>query len=133
MPGAASGDPAIVGQIRGSIAAAAAVEVSVARLDDDLARHNLPPPDFVKIDVEGMELAVLRGMQKTLAVRHPALYLEMHGATQDEKNRKAAEIIQFLSAAGYRRILHIETGTVVTTSSSAVAKEGHIYCTTDAD
>jgi FkbM family methyltransferase len=128
MPGAATGDPAIVGQIRGSIPAAAAVEVPVTRLDDDLARHNLPQPDFVKIDVEGMELAVLRGMPKTLAASHPALYLEMHGATEDEKNRKAAEIIQFLITQGYRRILHIETGTVVTASNSAAANQGHIYC-----
>jgi FkbM family methyltransferase len=133
MPGAASGDPAIVGQLRGSVSEAAAAEVPVACLDDDLARHNLPWPDFVKIDVEGMELAVLRGMQKTLAARHPALYLEMHGATQEEKNRKALAIVQFLSAAGYRRILHVETGTVVTMSNSAVANQGHIHCTVVAD
>jgi FkbM family methyltransferase len=132
MPGAATADPAIVGQIRGTISEAAAVQVPVVWLDDDLARHNLPRPDLVKIDVEGMELAVLRGMQKTLGASHPALYLEMHGATQEEKSRKALAILQFLSAAGYRRILHIETRTVVTASNSAVANEGHIYCTIDA-
>ena len=133
MPGAATGDPAIVGQIQSSISEAAAVEVPVVCLDDDLARHNLPRPDFVKIDVEGMELAVLRGMQKTLAASHPALYLEMHGATQEEKNRKALAIVQFLSVAGSRRILHVETGTIVTMSNSAVANEGHIYCTMHAE
>ena len=133
MPGAATGDPAIVQQIRSTISEAATVEVPVVCLDDDLARHNLPWPDFVKIDVEGMELAVLRGMQKTLAACHPALYLEMHGATQEEKKRKALAIVQFLSVADYRRILHVETGTIVTMSNSAVANEGHIYCTVVAD
>jgi hypothetical protein len=69
-------------------------------------------------------------MQKTLAADHPALYLEMHGATEDEKHRKAREIIEFLSTAGYRRIRGIET---VTMANSAVANQGHIYCTVVAD
>jgi FkbM family methyltransferase len=132
MPGAATGDPAISGQIRSSLAGFGTTAVPVLCLDDDLARHDLPGPDFVKIDVEGMELAVLHGMQKTLATGRPALYLEMHGATQDEKNRKAAEIIQFLSAAGYRRILHVETGATVAAADSTIANQGHIYCTGEA-
>jgi hypothetical protein len=102
-------------------------------LDDDLTRHDLPRPDFFKIDVEGMEFAVLRGMQKTLAADHPALNLEMHGATEDEKHRKAREIIEFLSTAGYRRIRGIETGMTVTMANSGVANQGHIYCTVVAD
>jgi FkbM family methyltransferase len=40
-------------------------EVPCVRLDDHLARHGLRP-DFVKIDAEGSELDVLRGMQDTL-------------------------------------------------------------------
>ena len=76
---------------------------------------------------------VIRGMQKTLAADHPALYLEMHGATEDKKHRKAREIIEFLSTAGYRRIRGIETGTTVTMANSAVANQGHIYCTVVAD
>jgi FkbM family methyltransferase len=133
MPGAATGDPAISAQIRSSLAQPGTTTVPVVCLDDDLTRHDLPRPDFVKIDVEGMELAVLRGMQKALAADHPVLYLEMHGATEDEKRRKAREIIEFLSTAGYRCIRHIETGTTVTTANSAVANQGHMYCTLDAD
>jgi FkbM family methyltransferase len=132
MLGAATGDPAIGAQIRSSLGEPGTIAVPEVCLDDDLTRHDLPRPDFVKIDVEGMELAVLRGMQKTLAADHPALYLEMHGATEDEKHRKAYEIIEFLAAAGYRTIRHIETGNAVSSANSSVAGQGHIYCTSEA-
>ena len=44
-----------------------------------------------------------------------------HGATQEEKSRKALAILQFLKAAGYRRVLHIETRAVV----NAIYKKGN--------
>lgn len=48
---------------------AAFVEVPVVRLDDLIEKAE--PPVLIKIDVEGHELAVLRGAPKTLA--HPGL------------------------------------------------------------
>lgn len=35
-----------------------------------------PPPDFIKIDVEGMELAVLRGAYHILKTKRPVLWIE---------------------------------------------------------
>jgi len=35
-------------------------------------------PSFVKIDVEGAELEVLKGMQKTMLAYHPTISLEVH-------------------------------------------------------
>ena len=37
------------------------------RLDDLIARYRLPPPNHIKLDVDGGELALLRGATKTLA------------------------------------------------------------------
>jgi FkbM family methyltransferase len=51
--------------------------------------------DFVKIDVEGMELAVLTGLQETIARNRPALYVEV-----DDRNAEAFR--QWLGANRYR-------------------------------
>jgi FkbM family methyltransferase len=129
MPGAATGDPTISAQITDTIDEVSSVEVPLVRLDDDITTNGLPQPDFIKIDIEGMELAALEGMRQTLADRHPDLYIEMHGATDLEKKQKAGEIIQFLLANRYFNIRHIETGTRITADNYSVAQVGHIYCT----
>jgi FkbM family methyltransferase len=53
-----------------------AVEVPCRRLDDLLAERNLQP-DFIKIDVEGAENQVARGMEGWLKqARHPLIAME---------------------------------------------------------
>ena len=49
--------------------------VSTLRLDD----ANLPPADFIKIDVEGAELAVLKGAAKLLREHRPILFVALDG------------------------------------------------------
>jgi FkbM family methyltransferase len=51
------------------------VVVPLACLDE----LGLPPPDVVKIDVEGAESRVLRGMTRLLREHRPVLIIELHG------------------------------------------------------
>ncbi len=51
------------------------VEVKVERLDDVCAREKLPPPDFIKIDVQGYEPFVLQGMEEILRRNRPLIVL----------------------------------------------------------
>ena len=46
----------------------------------DTAATTFFVPDFLKIDVEGGEAAVLRGAEKVLSSRRPAMIVETHGA-----------------------------------------------------
>jgi len=102
--------------------------VKITTIDQDMAEYSLPVPSFVKIDVEGFELQVLKGAKELLSAHHPKLFLEMHGATLSEKERKVAEIVAHLSDLGYS-ITHVETGSRITTGNSIVARQGHLYCT----
>jgi FkbM family methyltransferase len=102
--------------------------VQITTLDRDIAAFALPAPDLLKIDIEGWELEALRGARETLATHHPALFLEMHGETMREKQRKVREIVAFLRDAGYERIQHVETGAEITPGNEALAAEGHLYC-----
>ena len=67
----------------------AAIEVRLVSVDELLAAGALPPPTLVKIDVEGAELEVVRGMRATLRRHRPVLLCEMHG-----KNREFAALLR---------------------------------------
>ncbi|WP_321169060.1 FkbM family methyltransferase [Halorubrum sp. CBA1125] len=43
----------------------------------------IPAPDAIKVDVEGRELAVLRGACQTIETYRPLLVVEVHGAADD--------------------------------------------------
>lgn len=126
MPGGTSGDPTVAGQIKGSTAATS-VTVPVVTLDSDIASARLPKPDLIKIDIEGMELPALRGMAQTLREHHPELYMEMHGATMDQKDSNVRNIVEFVTRMGYSDILHVESGTPITSANATRAREGHLY------
>lgn len=128
MPGGTSGDPAVAGQIQSS-SAVTSVDVPVVTIDGEVESAHLPPPDLVKIDIEGMELPALQGMAKTIEAHRPDLYLEMHGATVSHKEANARAIVAFLTAAGYTKILHVESGLAIGPSNAEEARRGHVFAT----
>jgi FkbM family methyltransferase len=72
------------------------IQVDCVTLDELVAVSELPPPDCIKIDVEGEEAAVLRGAATIVQTKRPIIFLETHGAD------KRAECTAFLEHAGYR-------------------------------
>ncbi len=69
------------------------IEVRTASVDDLIEHEGFRAPDAVKIDVEGAEVDVLKGMYKTLRKNHPTIILDTHG-----EHMKCA---QLLNEAGY--------------------------------
>jgi FkbM family methyltransferase len=55
------------------------IDVDLVTLDELVESNVIRPPDVVKIDVEGAEVEVVKGMSRTLARYRPVLLCEMHG------------------------------------------------------
>lgn len=69
-------------------------------LDSLFDIQDLPPPSFIKIDVEGHEWDVVRGGYKILQSHHPALLIEVSG-DPDEQGGTARKLFDDLSDFGY--------------------------------
>lgn len=84
-------------------AAGPVFRVRTARLDDLLEAHGVERVDLVKVDVEGAEEAVLRGMAEGIAARrYRAVLLELHPGLVDDAGGLFAAVRAALGGAGYR-------------------------------
>ena len=52
--------------------------VRLVRLDDYAVENNLPSPDWIKIDIEGLELPALRGAERLLREARPTIICEIN-------------------------------------------------------
>ncbi len=106
---------------------AKAIRVEIDSLDNLITTNNLPKPNFIKIDVEGLETDVLLGMVETIKKYNPKLYIEIHGVDMQKKIENVQKVVEFLITRGYS-IYHVESEEIITSSNAQIAKEGHLYC-----
>lgn len=66
-------------RLTGRLAPGGRLTVRTVSLDEMMTRGELPPPECIKIDVEGGEMLVLTGARVLLGNRRPILYLATHG------------------------------------------------------
>ncbi|HVT87216.1 MAG TPA: FkbM family methyltransferase [Tepidisphaeraceae bacterium] len=71
------------------------VSIPVSTVDAEIA-SGIQPPQFMKIDVEGHELAVLHGAENLLRVHRPVMIMEV--------TRRENEITRFLQDHRYRLV-----------------------------
>jgi FkbM family methyltransferase len=95
------------------------VDVNLDTLDNQLA--DLPPPDFIKIDVEGLEVEVLSGMRRLLTEFQPALFLEVHSGVDVKR------LTNILADASYA-MRDLENDRIVTPENPMGSETGHLYC-----
>jgi FkbM family methyltransferase len=104
------------------------VEIELDTLDHQVHLQSLPQPNFVKIDVEGLEYEVLKGMTETIGLFKPNLYIEIHGINEQQKLNNARNVITLLCESGYT-IHHIESDQIITSQAFEIPQVGHLYCT----
>lgn len=95
------------------------VTVPGISLDDFAHAQGNPPPQVVKMDIEGGEVLALPGMRQILAERRPLMLLELHGP---ESSQVAWET---LNAAGYE-ICWMRPGFPVVPSLEAMGWKAYI-------
>jgi FkbM family methyltransferase len=90
-------------------------EVPLTTLDLYMSQHGIEKIDFIKIDVEGSELAVLKGspnlFQSPMA---PPMLIEINNATYSSFGYSATQIWDQLSEYGYDRFYTITSGNKLT-------------------
>lgn len=59
--------------------------VEVINLDEQIEKSNLPLPDVIKIDVEGFELDVIKGLKQTIVKSKPFMLIECSNKDLSEK------------------------------------------------
>jgi FkbM family methyltransferase len=77
------------------------INVPLTTVDTFRAEHNIGHVDFAKIDTEGFELPVLRGMRRTLQERNVSMIQFEYGGTWIDANATLGQANQFMAQLGY--------------------------------
>jgi len=126
-PSRGSADPAIAWDLKAE-GGARIHKFLVNSLDDEIARTHLPVPQFIKIDIEGMEYQALQGMQETLARNRPALFIELHDCMEAMERRKHLDgVLGLLRDLDYS-LYRIESRERVDGRGADSVEGGHFYC-----
>ncbi|HEX4956214.1 MAG TPA: FkbM family methyltransferase [Thermoanaerobaculia bacterium] len=118
LPGGDHGQASLMRHRAGSWLGAESIESSdtpLATLDGLVAAGSLPRPDFLKIDVEGGELAVIEGAIATLRDGHPTLCLEVFPEWTASFGYQPLDLLGRLSELGYRRFLLLDAASGLAT------------------
>jgi len=81
--------------------------VSQIKLSAFIEKKNLTNIDILKIDTEGYELEVLKGLEKNIQLIN-FIYFEHHYDNMIKKNYKFSEIHEFLSENNFYRVFKIK-------------------------
>lgn len=84
--------------------------VKVVAIDDWFKTSGLPKIDLIKIDIEGSELAALKGMKEVLRDQKPVLIIEVNPQTLSLFSLKPSDIYDHLKQLYYEAFLILENG-----------------------
>ena len=100
-------------------------EVPVSTVDIFVAENNLPEIDFIKIDVEGFEMEVLKGSRATLINHKPSLFIEVDNTNLKNQGSSVVELCEYLVRLGYTIY---EEGKTTALNFHEIRKPINIYC-----
>lgn len=75
---------------------------------DRFCNINSLKPDTIKIDVEGHEIKVLRGLKETIVAHRPIIFLEVHPERMEKEGDTMDDLIKILMEYDYTSIVNSE-------------------------
>ncbi len=69
---------------------------------DELCNEYDFKPDIIKMDVEGHEIKVIRGLKNTISKYQPIIFLEVHPNYIAEEGESTEELVPFFKNLNYR-------------------------------
>lgn len=88
--------------VAGRLSANGSMRVRCIQLDEEVQAGRLPPPTFLKIDVEGAEMKLLAGARHTLERHRPEIVLDTHTFLGGEFAPLHERCSRFLQEVGYQ-------------------------------
>jgi FkbM family methyltransferase len=102
------------------------ISVDLDTIDNMVEQGLVKKPDFIKVDVEGLEMDVLKGAKNTLHDCEPELFIEVHGANVQHKMSNAKQLLNYLDKYDYS-MFHVESSSRIKPSDYQTAMIGHIF------
>jgi len=104
------------------------INVNLDTIDNLIDTKQIPIPNLVKIDVQGLELDILFGMKKTIRKYYPKIFIEVHYIPYvNWKVINLYKIVDFLITEGYL-IYHVESGLFINYNNYKLVDENdHLY------
>ena len=135
VPGGDWGQAALVRHDAGSWASAENVtryQTPIVRLDRYVASRRFAKVDFVKLDAEGAELGVLKGLADTIARYRPLLSIEIYSEWTRAFGYEPADLVRLVESLGYDVLIALGNEsrrvTGVVASSLAVGQSLNLVC-----
>ncbi len=99
-----------------------AQEAEFFTVDEFVDSEQIPKLDFVKIDVEGHEWAVLSGAKKTIEKNRPIFQIEINQFTQAISGKSSEDILKPLLDDGYR-LFYFKDGELISSAIGELPEE----------
>lgn len=80
-------------------------DISMKPLDLVVQNAGLSRVDFLKIDVEGYELNVLKDSTEVIQKYHPIILMEIDDTWLERYNSSSEQIMSFLGSVGYKHVI----------------------------
>ena len=97
-------------------------KVSITTLDAFVEENKITRLDFIKCDIEGWELHMLRGAKKTLESLSPVLMLEVNHDALRKAGTSKQEMDDFLRCLGYTEVTQADRDAIFTKTASVPAR-----------